>query len=258
MTKKYVYSNVPIGEKSMCLNIAFTIRPIRMNDKSIILYDGFTIEGIEDFKAFQSLEVFINNKLVSRFGFIEYYNVDFINNIIGSNYIIINNYVDNITFKFHRNLKEYDIRGFKMSYNIHTKEDKTTYLMFEHVNETLKSMEKGIKHEFNWIDIYNDYIKYIDYISLIFLDRNTNEIITELPEGNGNKKLKHIFMIKTPKGLAENDYKFSIGLDDNLTLKQLNEIILKGIYDVDNIFITFDKDKIEDETDYFIMLCKYA
>lgn len=233
ISKKYIYSNVPIGEKSMCMTIDFKLKPVRMNDKSIIIYDGFTIEGIEDFKAFQGLEIFINNKLITRFGFIEFYDITFINKIIGGDYIIINNYVDDITFRFRRNIKEYDIRGFKMSYNEHVKEDKTNC------------------DKFKDIDIYND------YLGVCWPDRNVIEMATN--EYN-DKKLKHVFMIKTPEGLEENDYKFSIGLDDNLTLSELNKIILKGIYDVNNIFITFDKDKlkVDNNEGYFVLLCKYA
>lgn len=257
MSKKYIYSNVPIGEISMCATYDFSLKPIRMNDKSIILYDGFTIEGIEDFKAFQHLEMFINNKLIIKIGFNEFYDIKFINKIIGGDYIIINNYVDNITFRFRRNPKKYDIRGLKISYNEYTREDKTNYNIFKNINETLESIEKGIKPEFNWIDIYNDYIKYNDYLSLCWTDRNFIKIITNKYD---DKKLKHVYMIKTPEGLEENDYKFSIGLDDNLTLSELNKIILKDIYDVDNISITFDKDKlkVDSNEDYFIILCKYA
>lgn len=258
MNTKYIYSNVPIGEKSMGLTIDFKLKPVKMNDKNIIIYDGFTIEGIEDFKAFQGLEIFINNRLIIRFGFIEFYDITFINKIIGGDYHIINNYVDNITFRFRRNIKEYDIRGFKMSYNVHVKEDEENCHILKDVNKTLEKLEKGINPEFNWIDIYNNYIKYNDYLSLCWSDRNVIEIATN--EYN-DKKLKHVYMIKTPEGLDENDYKFNIGLDDNLTLSELNKIILKGIYDVNNIFITFDKDKVKingDKQNYFIILCKYA
>ena len=223
----------------MCSTIDFKLKPVRMNDKSIIIYDGFTVEGIEDFKAFQGLEIFINNKLITRFGFIEFYDIKFINKIIGGNYIIINNYVDDITFRFRRNFKEYDIRGFKMSYNIHVKENKTNC------------------DKFKDIDIYNDYIKYDDYLDVCWPDRNVIKMTTNEYEG---KRLKHVYVIKTPEGLEENDYKFSIGLDDNLTLSELNKIILKGIYDVNNIFITFDKNKlkVDGNEGYFIILCKYA
>lgn len=259
MTKKYIYSNVPIGEKSMCMTIDFSLKPVKMNDKSIIIYDGFTIEGIKDFKAFQGLEIFINNILVARFGFIEFYDITFINNIIRSDYIIINNYVDNITFRFRRNIKEYDIRGFKMSYNEHVKEGETEY-------ETLETF--GTQSFEKKINICNDYVKYHDCLGSCWPDRNVIEMTTN--EYN-DKKLKHVYMIKTPEGLEENDYKFSIGLDDNLTLSELNKIILKGIYDVSNIFITFDKEhssldpqgdkdklKVDDNEGYFIILCKYA
>lgn len=256
MSKKYIYSNVPIGEISMCATYDFNLKPVRMNNKNIIIYDGFTVEGIEDFKAFQSLEIYINNKLIAKYGFIEFYDIKFINKIL-KDYIIINNYVDNIIFRFRRNPKEYDIRGLTISYNVYTREDKKQkFNIFENIDETLKSMEKGINPEFNWIDIYNNYIKYNDYLSLCWPDRNVIEFGLET---NKDKKLKHIFIIKTPEGLDENDYKFSIGLDDNLTLSELNKIILKGIYDVNNIFITFDKDKVNgDKQNYFIILCKYA
>lgn len=265
MSKKYIYSIIPIGEKSMCATYDFNLKPVRMNDESIIIYDGFTVEGIEDFKAFQGLEIFINNRLIIRFGFIEFYDIKFINSIIGGDYIIINNYVDNITFRFRRNFKECDIRGLKISYNEHTRDDETHII--KNINETLESIEKGINPEFNWIDIYNHYIKYDDYLSVCWPDRNVISIATN--ENNDKKhssldskeckKLKHVFMIKTPEGLEENDYKFSIGLDDNLTLSELNKIILKGIYDVNHISITFDKDKLnmKDNRCYFILLCKY-
>lgn len=255
MSKKYIYSNVPIGEKSMCATYDFNLKPVRMKDKSIIIYNGFTVEGIEDFKAFQGLEIFINNRLIIRFGFIEFYDIKFINSIIGGDYIIINNYVDNITFRFRRNPKEYDIRGLKISYNEHTKDAETHII--KNINETLESIEKGINPEFNWINIYNDYIKYDDYLCLCWPDRN---VISMATNEYNDKKLKHVFIIKTPEGLEENDYKFSIGLDDNLTLSELNKIILKGIYDVNNISITFDKDKLnmKDNRCYFILLCKYA
>lgn len=225
MTKNYIPSNIPMAKLSMGIKLQFKISTVHLKDQTIIKYDNFNIEGIKNFKAFQKFELYIDNEIFMNINFIEYYDIKTINDIL-KNYIIINKFVKEINFVFMRNARDCDISDLKISYDT----DKITDEI-----------------------IYEPFKNYGDVLGMCIPNKNEIELHTR------GKYLKSIKLIKTPIGLNENNYKFNIGLDYDLTIEEANEAISK-YKKLNHIFIIYDNNKINMDNfeNFFILLFEYA